>query len=46
MANRLLFFDLWFKKEVDEENAQRLIESVSPVYREYLNINGYLQSIH
>ena len=36
MANRLLFFDLWFKKEVDEENAQRLIESVSPVYREYL----------
>jgi oligoendopeptidase F len=36
IANRLLFFDLWFKKEVDEENAQRLIESVSPVYREYL----------
>jgi oligoendopeptidase F len=36
IANRLLFFDLWFKKEVDEENAQRLIESVSPVYREHL----------
>ena len=36
MANRLLFFDLWFKKEVGEETAQRLIESVSPVYREYL----------
>ena len=36
IANRLLFFDLWFKKEVDEENAQRLIESASHVYREYL----------
>jgi len=36
IANKLLFFDLWFKKELDEENAQRLIESVSPVYREHL----------
>jgi oligoendopeptidase F len=36
IANRLLFFDLWFKKELDEENAQHLIESVSPVYREHL----------
>ena len=36
IANRLLFFDLWFKKDLDEENAQRLIESVSPVYREHL----------
>ncbi|MGH9909124.1 MAG: M3 family metallopeptidase, partial [Nitrososphaerales archaeon] len=36
ISNRLLFFDLWFKKEIDEKNAQRLINSVSPVYREYL----------
>lgn len=36
VANRLLFFDLWFKKGVTEETAQRLIESISPVYREYL----------
>jgi len=36
IANRLLFFELWFKKGVGEETAQRLIESVSPVYREYL----------
>jgi oligoendopeptidase F len=36
IANRLLFFELWFKKGVAEETAQRLIESVSPVYREYL----------
>ena len=36
IANRLLFFDLWYKKELDEENAQRLIEAVSPVYREHL----------
>jgi oligoendopeptidase F len=36
IANRLLFFDLWFKKGVREETAQHLIESVSTVYREYL----------
>jgi oligoendopeptidase F len=36
VANKLLFFDLWFKKGVGEETAQRLIESVSQVYREYL----------
>jgi oligoendopeptidase F len=35
-ANRLLFFDLWFKKQVDDANASRLIEGVSPVYREHL----------
>ena len=35
-TNRLLFFDLWFKKEIDEENAQRLIRSVPYDYREYL----------
>ena len=36
IANRLLFVDLWFKKEIDEINAQRLIESVPSDYREYL----------
>jgi oligoendopeptidase F len=36
IRNRLLFFDLWFEKEVDDTNAQRLIDTVSPVYREYL----------
>jgi oligoendopeptidase F len=36
VSNRLLFFDLWFKKELDEENANRLIEGVPEVYREYL----------
>jgi oligoendopeptidase F len=35
-GNRLLFFDLWFKKELDEGNAARLIESAPTVYREYL----------
>jgi oligoendopeptidase F len=34
--NRLLFFDLWFKKEISEVIALRLIESVRPEYREYL----------
>ncbi|MDQ3838252.1 MAG: M3 family oligoendopeptidase [Thermoproteota archaeon] len=36
IANRLLFFDLWFRKELDEMNAQRLIESMPKVYKEYL----------
>ncbi|MFY3740792.1 MAG: oligoendopeptidase F [Candidatus Nitrosomirales archaeon] len=36
IRNRLLFFDLWFEKEVDDTNATRLINSVSPVYKEYL----------
>lgn len=35
-ANRLLFFHLWFKKQVDDANASRLIEGVTPVYREHL----------
>ena len=36
IGNRLLFFDLWFRKELDEDNAKRLIESMPVVYREYL----------
>jgi oligoendopeptidase F len=35
-GNRLLFFDLWFKKGLDDQNASRLIEAVPAVYREYL----------
>ena len=36
ITNRLLFFDLWFKKDIDEENARRLINSIPAVYQEYL----------
>ena len=36
IGNRLLFFELWFRKELDEDNAKRLIESMPIVYREYL----------
>ncbi|NOJ28456.1 MAG: oligoendopeptidase F [Nitrososphaera sp.] len=36
IGNRLIFFDLWFKKSLDDENASRLINSISPVYKEYL----------
>src|SRR5690606_33841383 len=36
IGNRTLFFDLWFKRELDEANANRLIGSVPEVYREYL----------
>jgi oligoendopeptidase F len=36
IGNRLLFFDLWFKKQLDEQNASRLINAMLEVYREYL----------
>ncbi len=36
VSNQILFFDLWFKKELDKNNVQRLIDSISVVYREYL----------
>ena len=36
IANRTLFFDLWFKKQIDDENAIRLIGAVPKVYQEYL----------
>ena len=35
-ANRILFFDIWFKKRINEHDADRLIESVSREYTEYL----------
>jgi oligoendopeptidase F len=34
--NRMLFFDLWFKKQLDHENASRLIDAIPWVYQEYL----------
>jgi oligoendopeptidase F len=36
LSNRLLFFDLWFKKEASPDTAERLIESVPSIYRQYL----------
>jgi oligoendopeptidase F len=36
ISNQILFFDLWFKKGLDNNNAQRLIDNISTVYREYL----------
>jgi oligoendopeptidase F len=36
ISNRTLFFDLWFKKQLDDENANRLIDAISRVYREFL----------
>lgn len=36
-SNKLLFFDLWFKKVLDESNARRLIDGAPNVYRSHLN---------
>ncbi|MGA7370467.1 MAG: M3 family oligoendopeptidase [Nitrososphaeraceae archaeon] len=36
VSNRLLFFDIWFKKQLDDRNANRLINSAPIVYREHL----------
>ena len=36
ISNKLLFFDLWFKKGIDDENAGRLINSAPAAYKEYL----------
>lgn len=36
LSNRLLFFDIWFKKLVNGDAAIRLIGSVPEVYREFL----------
>ena len=36
VSNRLLFFDIWFKKQLDDRNANRLINSAPAVYREHL----------
>lgn len=33
--NRLLFFDLWFKKNLDDENAMRLINGIDSMYKDY-----------
>jgi oligoendopeptidase F len=42
VSNRLLFFDIWFKKQLDDRNADRLINSVPIVYREHLKHNRNL----
>ena len=37
VSNKLLFFDLWFKKVLDEQNADRLIKDSPDVYKDYLH---------
>jgi oligoendopeptidase F len=36
VSNRMLFFDLWYKKGIDDAAAGRLANSIPMVYREYL----------
>ncbi len=33
ISNKLLFFDMWFKKDLDENNANRLIDESPKVYQ-------------
>lgn len=42
ISNRLLFFDLWFKKSLNEKNANRLINGVPEVYKEHLKLERSL----
>jgi oligoendopeptidase F len=37
IGNRILFFDLWFKKVIDDTNANRLIDAMPTVYHKYLH---------
>ena len=41
IENRLLFFDLWLKKQIDEKNARRLIKS-SGEFSQYLEFKRIL----
>jgi oligoendopeptidase F len=41
IENRLLFFDLWWKRQVDEKNARRLIKSAGQ-FSEYLRFKRLL----
>ena len=41
IENRLLFFDLWWKKKIDEKNAKRLIKSAGQ-FSEYLRFKRLL----
>lgn len=36
LTNRMLFFDIWFKKKINQNDVTRLIDSVSPHYKVYL----------
>ena len=37
ISNRMLFFDLWFKKQINHENANRLINAIPKAYQEHLH---------
>ncbi len=41
IENRLLFFDLWWKRQVDEKNARRLMKSAGQ-FSEYLRFKRLL----
>ena len=40
LSNRLLFFDMWFKKLVNEDDARRLIIRYQKCTENFLNIEG------
>src|SRR5687767_359036 len=37
ISNNLIFFDIWFKNILKEKDANRIIQSVDPVYKHFLH---------
>ena len=46
ISNKLLFFDLWFKKDLDDNNANRLINELLQYIKNTLNTSAIYQNIH
>ena len=36
ISNKLIFFDIWFKNILKETDANRIIQTISPVYKHFL----------
>ena len=36
ISNNLIFFDIWFKNVLEEKDANRIIQTVDPVYKHFL----------
>ena len=45
IQNQILFFDIWWKKQVDEKNAKRLMKSAGEL-SDYLRYKRLMSNIH